>query len=780
MEPKDNISSYHVGGDPSFFPSQPNSTNYDPNPTSIKDFPHQSTCEISMNGMFFQDQLRKFDSSTQPSLKLLDYKIIDIMVKSFSKSQKTWIIRSTDTNYHKEKIMLKFTQILMGNWWCDYECMVMKHIPENDYLVRPIAYQFISNKFVKGYLLSMEEGICSATDLLALRFSSKRYYTEAELVWIMTELCKAFSLLHSNGIAHCDIKPSNIFLFKNKEGYYFKIGDFGISLLMDNSNKLSRDDLKGWTKGFDAPEISKNEKESTLNPFLADIYALGVTFLCFIGLKQKNLKLRNTFESKVKKKFPLLFEIAQLMMRPKPSERISLNGIQEKLANLIKTRPDEEQFEKLYDANSKKTFMDSDLKDHPGCNFYETTERFYEIGFLSRDHKSFIDDVNSLISNGMGLLLKKKYGKASEHFETALNMYESENQRKQDVFNILSFMMLYSLRMSKNLERFREILSTNFINLLPSEIDKYYLFSYAPPDIFKKIKAEVLEKKEDLLRNNLIRFHHAAAFFEEFWDPNRIAPSLINQIYCEQTLCIESDDMTRQKFYYRKPLKFMDYCLDPSNLILEIGTDLYFYRLINEASENYDSEEMNLSEFTEILDKLEDENEAIKNKEFLQGHVFMLLGKFHEQIEPSDQKVEAFYNKAYNMMVHYLETTTMEALGAYYKQNIHSIEKNLRFLLEKSNYYSKKKIEFEKILIMINDLPTFKLFYALLPPVMKFYEVILELIKKFPSTKIVFQEVIFSFQSISQFYKKKGHKKKGLRIDAKEIELKKKILGNFN
>ena len=81
---------------------------------------------------------------------------------------------------------------------------------------------------------------------------------------------------------------------------------------------------------------------------------------------------------------------------------------------------------------------------------------------------------------------------------------------------------------------------------------------------------------------------------------------------------------------------------------------------------------------------------------------------------------------------------------------------------------------------MINDLPTFKLFYALLPPVMKFYEVILELIKKFPSTKIVFQEVIFSFQSISQFYKKKGHKKKGLRIDAKEIELKKKILGNFN
>ena len=55
------------------------------------------------------------------------------------------------------------------------------------------------------------------------RSKSKLYYTEKEIINIMTQLIRTLSLLQKNHITHRDIKPQNILIF-NK---IYKLSDFG-------------------------------------------------------------------------------------------------------------------------------------------------------------------------------------------------------------------------------------------------------------------------------------------------------------------------------------------------------------------------------------------------------------------------------------------------------------------------------------------------------------------------------------------------------------------------
>jgi len=80
------------------------------------------------------------------------------------------------------------------------------------------------------------------------------------------------SRLHDMFIAHCDIKMRNIVIDDNNVP---KIADFGFATQL--SHRRERITTCVGTKDYWAPEMW--QKRPYFNPFRADVYALGVTFL---------------------------------------------------------------------------------------------------------------------------------------------------------------------------------------------------------------------------------------------------------------------------------------------------------------------------------------------------------------------------------------------------------------------------------------------------------------------------------------------------------------------
>jgi serine/threonine protein kinase len=65
----------------------------------------------------------------------------------------------------------------------------------------------------------VELGDCSLFD----RLREKKYFTEVETCYYVTQTMKALMHMHEHGIIHRDIKPENIVLINN----VVKLADFG-------------------------------------------------------------------------------------------------------------------------------------------------------------------------------------------------------------------------------------------------------------------------------------------------------------------------------------------------------------------------------------------------------------------------------------------------------------------------------------------------------------------------------------------------------------------------
>jgi serine/threonine-protein kinase len=108
-----------------------------------------------------------------------------------------------------------------------------------------------------------------------------------ERVEIVAKVAEALAAAHGVGVLHKDLKPSNILMRDDGQGFYPCITDFGIGILTDRS-QLEKHDIT--TVGFTQSDLTDNESsrtgtrlyappESLLNkPFTVqgDVYALGV------------------------------------------------------------------------------------------------------------------------------------------------------------------------------------------------------------------------------------------------------------------------------------------------------------------------------------------------------------------------------------------------------------------------------------------------------------------------------------------------------------------------
>lgn len=95
-----------------------------------------------------------------------------------------------------------------------------------------------------------------------------RKFTDLEILRMGKDICSALIFCHSLNILHRDIKPDNI--YRNENGFY-KLGDFGVSRILDTAQKSSRKKSAG-TRAYMAPEQYKGEDYD----FRADIYSLGL------------------------------------------------------------------------------------------------------------------------------------------------------------------------------------------------------------------------------------------------------------------------------------------------------------------------------------------------------------------------------------------------------------------------------------------------------------------------------------------------------------------------
>lgn len=102
--------------------------------------------------------------------------------------------------------------------------------------------------------------------MISIRKGETESFSEARVIALGIEICSALDRCHKAGILHRDIKPGNIFVDMN--GYY-KLGDFGISRVMDETTGIMSGTKTDW---YAAPEVLRFEKCKVT----ADIYSLGL------------------------------------------------------------------------------------------------------------------------------------------------------------------------------------------------------------------------------------------------------------------------------------------------------------------------------------------------------------------------------------------------------------------------------------------------------------------------------------------------------------------------
>ena len=95
-----------------------------------------------------------------------------------------------------------------------------------------------------------------------------------EIISVMTQLCDAVQYLHSKGVTHKDIKPSNIILVGHWWAYpTVKLADFGIGKFAESISNVEQIylNIPLGVPPYAAPEVIAKESYTES----ADVYSLG-------------------------------------------------------------------------------------------------------------------------------------------------------------------------------------------------------------------------------------------------------------------------------------------------------------------------------------------------------------------------------------------------------------------------------------------------------------------------------------------------------------------------
>ena len=128
----------------------------------------------------------------------------------------------------------------------------------------------------------MELAITDWENEILKRQKARKYYTEKELMTILSSLINTFAELQKQNISHRDIKPQNILIFKDNK---YKLADFGEAKeLYKDIAPTNKQTLRG-TELYMAPALfyalrsKKVIKYINHNPYKSDVFSFGLCSL---------------------------------------------------------------------------------------------------------------------------------------------------------------------------------------------------------------------------------------------------------------------------------------------------------------------------------------------------------------------------------------------------------------------------------------------------------------------------------------------------------------------
>jgi serine/threonine protein kinase len=166
-----------------------------------------------------------------------------------------------------------------------------------------------------------------------------------EVVAILSTLCRALEAAHAAGVIHRDLKPDNVFLATDDDGWRVKLLDFGIAKLSTaSSSTRTETGVAIGTPLYMAPEQARGEAVDGQT----DVYALGLlayTAVCGVSLFQDEGSAVETLAAHIIKPPPsprvhvpdlsVGFEALILdMVAKEPGQRPALIEVRQRLATI--------------------------------------------------------------------------------------------------------------------------------------------------------------------------------------------------------------------------------------------------------------------------------------------------------------------------------------------------------------------------------------------------------------------------------------------------------------
>lgn len=147
----------------------------------------------------------------------------------------------------------------------DQEVRLMDQLRGKTNIVDYLDHRFFSWSDNSGFGVDLLIRMEQLTDLRS-QLQQGTIYSEAEIIKIGKDICQALIICHGKNILHRDIKPENIFFNADRD---FKLGDFGISRIMDVSSSHA-------STGIGTPQYWAPEQISGSYDARVDIYSLGL------------------------------------------------------------------------------------------------------------------------------------------------------------------------------------------------------------------------------------------------------------------------------------------------------------------------------------------------------------------------------------------------------------------------------------------------------------------------------------------------------------------------